>query len=517
MSELDKQKIKIRFISFNLFILSFSIYLLTAAGINYYHSDASVMRFEVTKSIVENADLAIPEGFMGVDKRNYSVHGIGSVLLALPFYILGKLIGVPEIAVSIMNQCFSACSCVLLFLFSIALGYSRRSSLLLALCYGLCTMAWPMAKHPFDHPIENFFILLSVYCMYLYVNKRKISDLLLSAFSLGIAFLTRPTSILVIPPLLIMMVIYSLKMFDRRVVIKKVLWDSVKFFLVFLPFIGVSLWYNHYRFGSIFETGYQLIAGRTGVDFFTGTPLLKGLSGFLISPGKGFFYYSPIALLFFFSIRAFMKRHRGLGISFIFIIVSYLLFLSKNIYWHGDWAWGPRYIFVLTPFFIIPIVEILETDIWKKKKLLKLVVYCIFVVSFIIQSAAVSVDFQKYFVELIYTDKIHFSEASGDGVLPIVEPPTQNYFNWNKSPILAQYKFIYQLAKGINDYRYSAPPDDTVTIEKIKKSLSMNIFDFWWLYEYYVYRSYTGFMVAFMLLIIVVFISVRIWKKSSGS
>ena len=61
------------------------------------------------------------------------------------------------------------------------------------------------------------------------------------------------------------------------------------FSIVFLPFVCLNLWYNYYRFGSVFETGYSLIAMKTGLDFFSGTPLLTGLSGLLISPGKGLF------------------------------------------------------------------------------------------------------------------------------------------------------------------------------------------------------------------------------------
>ena len=324
--------------------------------------------------------------------------------MAVPFYVVGKIIGNPEVAVSLMNQLFGAATGVLIFFFAIALGYSRRASLLVAIFYGLGTIAWPLAKQPFDHIVETFFILLSVYFVYQHsVNKRG-SYLTFSAFSIGFAFITRPTSILVIPPLFIFLFMSYVKEYDLRGVIKSLIKDVVLFSIAFLPFVCLSLWYNYYRFGSVFETGYELVSERTGLSFFTGTPLLTGLTGFLISPGKGYFYYSPIAVLFFFSIWSFFKKHYWLGVSFIFIIISYLLFLSKNIYWHGDWAWGPRYILVLTPFFVIPIAEVFESTLWKKK-LLRVVVCSILAVSIIIQIAAVSVDFQKYFLVYVSLKK----------------------------------------------------------------------------------------------------------------
>jgi hypothetical protein len=100
------------------------------------------------------------------------------------------------------------------------------------------------------------------------------------------------------------------------------------FALAFLPFLGLSFWYNFYRFGSIFETGFSLIARRLGLDFFAGTPFLTGLGGFLISPGKGFFYYSPVAILFFFSISLF-KRHMGLARA-LSVLYFHTCVLSKT-------------------------------------------------------------------------------------------------------------------------------------------------------------------------------------------
>ena len=57
----------------------------------------------------------------------------------------------------------------------------------------------------------------------------------------------------------------------------------ILFFIVFSPFLALTFWYNFYRFGSIFETGYSLMSERLGLDFFTGTPIWVGLSGFLLS------------------------------------------------------------------------------------------------------------------------------------------------------------------------------------------------------------------------------------------
>jgi len=515
MSEHSDKNTGLLFIAFHLFIFFICIYFLTASGPGFYHGyDLWQLRLEVMKSIVERFDIAVPEGIgiIGTDGRAYSLDSIGSALVGLPVYLVAKITGIqPEIAVSAMNQVFGAGTVVLIFLFCFSLKYSMRTSLVVSLFYGLGTIAWPLAKQPFDHTIEIFFILLSVYLMYVYIKNKKIFLLILSAFSLGLSFLTRPTSVLIMPPLYLMVIMsYDNKFswFERARLIGR---NSIIYVVALLPFMGIFLWHNYYRFGSILETGYLLKAERLGINFFTGTPLLTGLSGFLISPGKGYFYYSPIALLFFFSIRAFIKRHFWLGISFIFIIIFYLLFLSKNIYWHGDWAWGPRYLLVLTPFFIIPVAEIFDSSFWQKK-FMKILVYSVFIISIIIQVAAVSVDYRKYFFNLYIEEGVEFIITEGEGVQSIYEPPSEIYFDLRKSPILAQFSFIYNITKNIEDYNYVPVSENAPIDYQIKSSPYMNTFDFWWLYEYYLDKRYSGLFVALLLFFLSVYTALRLWN-----
>jgi hypothetical protein len=506
---LKENKIVVRHIAFTLFVFFALIYLLTASVLNFYHVDAGKLHVEVTRSLIERFDLSVPAGIgiRGADGRYYSWLGIGFAMLAAPFYLIGKLIGAPAsffFAISsVINQLFSAATVVLIFLFSVRLGYSKRASILISVLYGLATFAWPLSKEPFDHVVETFFVLLSVYFMYRYIPDRKTLYILLSGTFLGIAFITRLTSILVVPPLFIMAIVSYLKRHDLKSTAMLITKDIFLFSLAFLPFIALNLWYNYYRFGSAFETAYQLIAIRTKIDFFSGTTLLTGLGGFLISPGKGFFFYSPVAILFFFSIKPFLKKHFFLGVSFILIMLSYLLLLSKYIIWHGDWAWGPRYVLVTTPLLIIPIAALFDSDIWLKKNFLRAITYLIIVVSFIIQLAAISVDFNKYFIALRSVEKVKFTDVRADGIQPIVELPAETYFDWHKSPILAQFRFIYEMGKGLKDYRYSRPPNNATPDEKYKEHPVFNVFDFWWLYIYFLKDIRSGFFVALLLMLLI--------------
>lgn len=482
-----------------LFLLHLAIYLLTASNANFSVTDAGQLRFEVVKSIVERHDLAIPAGtgLTGVDGRDYSWLGIGSTLVAVPFYLAGKMMGSPENFVSLMNQFFSSATAVLVFLFSFSLGYSRRASLLTALCYGFGTFAWPSAKHPFDQPLETFAVLLSVYYLYVYGTDKKLLHLACSAASLGLAVVTRQTSILIFPALLAL-IAWQRK--GKTGAVSDTLLDILRFTVIVLPFAGLILWYNDYRFGSIFESGYTLMGKRLNLPFFSGNSIITGLFGLLASSGKGFFFYSPVAVLFLFCIKVFWKKHRAVAACFALIIVCYLLFFAKYIYWHGDWAWGPRYLLATTPFLIIPLAEIFDSPKWHKTNHCKIVVYLILAVSVTVQIAAVSVDFNKYFIDLKYDKKVRFFVVSGKDVQIIQEPPLETYFDWRMSPLLAQIKFISQISRNLNDYSYHRLPEDDK--DYIKNHPNMNIFDLWWLYDYYIQDISSGFLAALMLLFV---------------
>jgi hypothetical protein len=502
---MEEKKKSLLFIIFHLSALFFSVYLLTASVAKVYDNDAGKLRLEVVRGIVERHDLSVSEemGIEGADGRYYSWLGIGSALLAVPFYMAAEYMGAPpENVVLAMSLLFVVATGVLVFLFCLSLGYSRRASVLTAVFFGLGTMAWPYAKHPFNRPVETFFVLLSVYLLYLYTVDRRVTLLLSSAFSFGIAFATRTTSILVLPPLVIMMLFSYSRESGLWANARAMARDSALFALAFLPFLGLCLWYNHYRFGSVLETGYSLIAARNGVDLFKGTSLLRGLGGLLVSPGKGFFYYSPVAVLFFFSIRSFYKRQPGLALGLVCLVLSYLLFHSKYVYWHGDWAWGPRHIFVITPFLIMPAAGIFDSPLWLRKTFPRVMVYSVFAVSFLVQLVAVSVNYQKYFLNLRYVEKLPFTVTYGEGIQPTIEPPPEVYFNWRRSPILAHIGSIREMAGGIRDYRYSELPEGAAHEEKIRKSIYMNVFDFWWLYRYFSGGGYSGFYAALALLLL---------------
>jgi hypothetical protein len=445
-------------------------------------SDVGVLRLEVAGSIVERLDLNVPVGMgmTGVDGRDYSWFGIGSVLLSLPFYLSGKILGAPPVnLLLLLNPLFGAATVALVFLFTHCLGYSRRSSIFVSIMYGFGTMALYYGKDSGDHVLESFFILLCFFGMHRFIYSRRTGYIIMSGASLGMAFLTRGNSIIIIPSLLLMLLASHIRNNDVHEARGFKTRGIILFCCTMIPFVCIYFLYNNYRFGSIFESGYTLMANRMGIDYFSGTPIITGLVGLLASPGKSFFLYSPITLLFFFSIRSFWKNHPSIAAGFACTIVIYILFYAKYIFWHGDWAWGPRYLFALTPFFVIPIAELIDRRNWMKRKYTRIVVYSLLACGLLIQLPAVSVTTRGYFLYLYSIKKIPFTVVKGSGVQPIVEPSSETYFNWRLSPIRGHAEMLYSiLSKMANKRHQPSGMGDS------------DVLDFWWMRRYYAEKNF---------------------------
>jgi hypothetical protein len=121
--------------------------------------------------------------------------------------------------------------------------------------------------------------------------------------------------------------------------------------------------YNLIRFGSPFDTGYHFDSG----EGFT-TPIWQGLWGLLFSPYRSLFLHTP---LFIASVPAFVpfyRRHRSEAIAIAGLSAALVLMYSAWWMWWGGFAWGPRFLVPLTPFWVLllaPVVEGLETGAWR--------------------------------------------------------------------------------------------------------------------------------------------------------
>jgi len=308
----------------------------------------------------------------GPDGRYYMKWGLGQSFAEIPFLVLHRSIWrilsarnpvtdqtqfyLTEFAfLMLCPSVISALGCVLFYLLTLRLGFSSKVSVLLALIYGLATMVWPYSKSFVSETTLNVAVLGGVYGALSYVEGKGRFWISFSGACMGFAFLTKVTALVVIP----VIVVYIMASLRTR----KSMLDLLFYFVPPLAVLfGLQAWHNLIRYGNAWELGYQ--AGKDALGF--STPMLVGLWGLLLSPGKSFFLYSPVALLAFFCLRSFLRYRRNEALLGLGICVLFVLFHARWWSWAGDWAWGPRFLLVITPYVLLPCGVLFEK--WSELK-----------------------------------------------------------------------------------------------------------------------------------------------------
>ncbi|MFH1630251.1 MAG: hypothetical protein ABIE47_16235 [Pseudomonadota bacterium] len=298
----------------------------------------------------------------GPHGRYYTKWGLGQSLVEVPFIFLHRLStsvhlptlidgeglpGAPYYSewmfLILCPSLISALGCALLYCFGRRLGYSERVSMALSLVYGLCTMVWPYSKSLMSEGTLNVAILGGVYGAISYSAGGRKGWLAVSGACLGFAAITKIISLVVVP----LVVVYLLASCNFRTCLRDF---CLFFFPPLLLSLGIVGWLNVLRYDKILAFGYDKGWGALGFS----TPLYVGLFGLLASPGKSFFLYAPVCLLGLVSARGFFKWNRKEAFLFLGIAVAYTLPHALWCLWAGDWAWGPRFLLVITPYVILP-------------------------------------------------------------------------------------------------------------------------------------------------------------------
>ncbi len=398
-----------------LFLLLFSIYLLTYTP--RINSSDGLAMFATAESLVRRGALDIEQlrwmdlqqGTFGLDGLLYSRKGIGVPLGLLPLTWLGAAIpwfGLVTTSL-LFNAIVTALTAVLLMAYVQRLGFEPRTGLMVALTFGLTTLAWPYAKSLFSDPFSGLLLLGAAYGLRKYRQTEASRFIFLAGFCLAWNVATRYAEAIFIP-------VFAFWLFQSKIQNLK-----SKILLVFLAPLAMTMLalatFNYTRYGDLFNTGY--LPNET----FSGD-LWTGVMGQLISPGRGLLLYCPVLWLSFWGIRPLWQRSRaetGLALSIIFI---HLFVYGKWFMWHGGYAWGPRFLIPTLPFwaiFLAPVVESYPLK-WSYIFLAGL--------GFIFQLLSITTDFALFQGLLLDTG------------LPLFAP--QTFFEWQYSPLLKGWRFI---------------------------------------------------------------------------
>ena len=130
--------------------------------------------FFLTQALVENQSVSFSEvgSIENIPGPKFSKYGLGMSILAIPFYILGKVLSVllgievsltAQFSVSMINALLTALSCLVIYQFATKrFNFSPRTSLLLVSGLGLSTIAWYYSEDFMSEPATSLFLLSAV-------------------------------------------------------------------------------------------------------------------------------------------------------------------------------------------------------------------------------------------------------------------------------------------------------------------------------------------------------------------
>ncbi len=470
-----------------LLVFFLSLYILTAPGA--IHESDGLSMYEVTKSIVEYHNFSVPEGEVtgteGLHHRYYSPYGIGQSIFAVPLYVLGKILSSfvniePRFLIKFMVSMFSpivtAFTCLLIYKLGRKFDYSIRTSAILSLSYGLATMAWPYSKMFFSEPLLNLFILSSVYLVIGLGGQGRLRAIWFSGIFLGLAIITKIAALILIPSFLVYVALLSREEGNFLRISKDTVRNLVSFAIPVAVFILLVGFYNYVRFGSAFITGY--IPENIGFS----TPFLLGLYGLLASPGKSFFLYNPILGVSLFGLVEFYKKKAKEFVLFVLLVLTNLFFFSIYKFWEGGWGWGPRFLVIIIPYFILFLGTFLEKHRAKKWVL---IISLVLIASFLVQMPAILVTYQRHYYEMSlifeedFTQRINF------------EPKYSPLINqWKQVGVILRNTqeegFLQGMALRQAEGRLIVPENTRERVEYLlENNIFYNSFDFWLPYLYY--------------------------------
>lgn len=303
------------------------------------------------------------------DGRFYASHDIGNTLAMLPSIALGNWLesrfgdGAGEDAERIARFLVSFNPSVFVSLvglgFFLALRWGFGADLRIAssgaLLLVFCTTLWPYSRNLFEGVFASVWITWALAMAVTARATRAPAATVLAGACLGAALITRTTSGLCLPALLAYLAWVG---WDRRPAWRNAITPVVLALLAFAPFLAWQLSYNALRTGVPWLTPLALPKYAAGNALDGNT--LVGLAGFLVSPGKSIFLYSPVLVLSVVGAPRFRRARPAEFWLVTTVVAAFLLVHATLRSWAGEWGWGPRYLVTITPWMLLPAISTLE-------------------------------------------------------------------------------------------------------------------------------------------------------------
>jgi hypothetical protein len=161
--------------------------------------------------------------------------------------------------------------------------------------------------------------------------------------------------------------------------------DWLRFALGALPFPLALLAYNTVAFGSPLEQGYGSSRITSSLQVHVGR-ILEGISGLLVSPGRGLFLYSPVLLFAIYG--AIRGRREWLYRSCAAAFVAYVVVVANVSQWWGGECFGARKLAEALPLLAVLLVPAVDSIVGTRRLRLYLALLAVSVFVELLSAAA---------------------------------------------------------------------------------------------------------------------------------
>jgi hypothetical protein len=333
-----------------LFVLMLCLILLTT-GRGLPGADGGAV-YHTTKSLVEHHTFGVPQspmlGFWFVPHNGalYSFYPLGLVFAMIPGYALYRLCtwfdlfpgdGFEALTTHLAPALIGAAIAVTLFRAARRMGATRRESLALAVAVDTLTILAVYNRIAYSESLQALAVLWLTERGLALGERITRRGMLAGGTACGLALCAKHVLVIEIP------IVLAYVLYQQRARLRATVMQLGWALLAFAPFVVATLWHNHIKTGSVWNTGYGTLVATP--DF----AILGRLHAFCFSPSKSLFLFSPFLLLWFPAIRHQLARDRARGLFLLTATLALVLIYAAGSYWHGDWAWGPRYLVPIVP------------------------------------------------------------------------------------------------------------------------------------------------------------------------
>ena len=396
-------RVRDRWVSFWLALLLGFVYLLTYSGLYHSVDEMSVVsaaetvlagdgwhanQMEWEQSWRKSQTMTGLDGNLYLNKR-----GLAVTALIVPWLAAGgrwKAVGAVQVAF-LVGPLLTALTGAVLYRAARRLEFGVGAAALAALAWGLGTLAWPYARTVFTEPTAALGLSLALYGAVTFRHapgRAATRALVLVGCGLAILTLAKQANAVVTLAFLAYLVYVIFAERCAELTLTR-LGGWLLAFGVPLAIAAASiLAYNHSYFNTLLTPPLDRREGFT-------TPILTGMLGLLVSPGKGVLWHVPLTWL---ALASVFHWRRGKRLPDFLLalgtVLSLLLLYSAWSDWAGGRSWGPRFLATTMPavaLMALPMLEGLLSRSWPL--LARIAIGAVLLFSVVMQLPGVLVNF----------------------------------------------------------------------------------------------------------------------------